>query len=74
LLGLRRSSASVEEWADAAPEPVAQAEQVARYHGLNALDALHVAAAIALGADGLVTTERPTKPLHRVTGVAVVGV
>lgn len=48
------------------------AEGVAVQHGLNALDALHVAAAITLGADELVTTEKPAKPIYRVNSVRVV--
>lgn len=64
--------ASVIAWADATPGLIEHAEQIARQHGLNALDTLHVAAAVALGADELVTTERPTRPIHRATGVAVV--
>ena len=36
---------------------------------LNAVDALIVAAAVQLRADELVTTERPTSPLLRVTAI-----
>jgi len=52
---------------------VARAEEEALRLGLSALDALHVAAAVSLGADELVTTERPTTPIQRAAGVAVVG-
>lgn len=41
------------------------ADAVARQSGLSAMDALHVAAAFLLGADELVTTERPSKPIYR---------
>ena len=51
---------------------LAKAETEALPLGLSTLDALHVAAAVALGADELVTTEPPTKPIHRATGVTVV--
>ena len=51
---------------------LAKAETEALPLSLSALDALHVAAAVALGADELVATERPTKPIHRATGVTVV--
>jgi predicted nucleic acid-binding protein len=47
------------------------AEELAALHGLNALDALHVAAATSLGAEHLVTTEGPDKPIHRGTHVQV---
>jgi hypothetical protein len=39
--------------------------------GLNGMDALHMAAAETAGAEELVTTERPTSPLLRVTSVRV---
>ncbi len=62
----------VAAWAHLDDALVHGAEQFALRLGLSALDALHVASAIVLGADELVTTERPTKPIHRATGVAVV--
>jgi hypothetical protein len=40
-------------------------------HDLTAMDALHVAAAKAVGAIELVTTEKPTKPMFRCEGVSV---
>ena len=39
--------------------------------GLSALDAFHVAAAKFCGAEELITTERPTTPLFRVTGIVI---
>jgi predicted nucleic acid-binding protein len=39
--------------------------------GLSALDAFHVAAAKVSGAEELVTTERLTTPLFRVTGIII---
>lgn len=59
-------------WAEPLDRLVANARREAAQHGLNALDALHVAAAVMLGADELVTTEAPRKPIHRVTSVKVV--
>ncbi len=41
------------------------ASREANRHGLNAMDALHIAAAYLLDADELITTERPQKPLYR---------
>ena len=64
--------ARVVAWASLDAALVERAEREALDHGLSATDALHVASAIALGAAELVTTERPTKPIHRATGVAVV--
>jgi len=40
--------------------------------GLGAMDALHLAAARLLRADELVTTEKPTKSIHRSSLVNVV--
>lgn len=42
--------------------------------GLSAVDALHVAAAETTGAVELVTTERPTSPLSRVTSIQVISI
>ena len=39
--------------------------------GLAALDALHIAAAKSSGAEEFITTERPTTPLFRVTGIVI---
>jgi hypothetical protein len=36
------------------------------------MDALHAAAALLLGADEFVTTEKPGKPIYRVDGFQVV--
>ena len=38
------------------------------------MDALHVAAAILLGADQIVTTEKPGKPIYRADALHVVHV
>jgi Predicted nucleic acid-binding protein, contains PIN domain len=39
--------------------------------GLAALDALHIAAAKCSGAEEFITTERPTTPLFRVSGIVI---
>jgi predicted nucleic acid-binding protein len=70
----RRYFARVVAWANPIDELVGRAEQEAAQHGLSALDALHVAAALMLGADELVTTEGPRKPIHRATSVRVVAI
>jgi len=44
---------------------VASADAEAMTAGLGAVDALHVAAAKATGAEELITAERPTSPLFR---------
>lgn len=50
---------------------VTEAESEAEQAGLSAADALHVAAARSGGCDELVTIEKSTKPLFRVTGLTV---
>jgi predicted nucleic acid-binding protein len=50
---------------------VAQAHAEACAFGLAALDALHLTFAKAGGAEEFITTENPTQPLFRVTGIAI---
>ena len=64
---------SVSRWVPSSPELSDRALHLAREHGLGAVDALHVAAAEAEGAE-LVTTERPSKPMFRVTAVTVTSI
>lgn len=60
---------SVAAWAEPSPALVEKASELARNHGLAAMDAIHVAAALDLGADEMVTTEGPFKPMFRVPGI-----
>lgn len=69
-----RFFASIVEWAEPVADIVARASPIAVRSGLAAMDALHVAASAILGADELVTTESPGKPLFRTTIVAVVSI
>lgn len=62
---------SVRAWAPVSNALLEHAHHLAVTHGLSAPDAIHVAAAIALQADELITAERPEKPMHRVIGVRV---
>ena len=50
---------------------ITQAYAVACTFGLSALDALHVTVAKSGGAEAFITTERPTQPLYRVTGLLI---
>lgn len=61
-------------WATPMTAVIARAEWEAAQYGLNALDALHVAAAVLLGAEELITTEGPRKPIYRTTSVRVVAI
>jgi predicted nucleic acid-binding protein len=60
------------EWASDLKAIVHLAMSEADRHGLAAMDALHIAAAIRLRAEEFITTERVGKAIHRVTGVTVV--
>ncbi len=57
--------AAVSVWISVSDDLVSDAIAEAARFNLSALDALHVVMAAAAGADEFVTTERPTKPIHR---------
>lgn len=59
----------VTHWAGADDRLMEHALNEAKRFGLAAMDALHVAAAVQLGADELVTTERTSKPIHRTSSI-----
>lgn len=61
-------------WAPLSAELSEQAFALASRHGLAGMDALHVAAALTLGAEEMVTTERRTSPLFRVPGLAITSI
>lgn len=61
-------------WANDLTHIVQEAYKIASHYGLAAMDALHVAAALSVGAEELITTEKRTKPMHRVTGITVVSI
>jgi hypothetical protein len=48
--------------------------EIAGTYGLAEMDALHVAAALQIQADELITTEKPTKPMHRVREIQIVSI
>lgn len=61
-------------WANELEEILELAQNLASENGLAAIDALHVAAAICVNADELITTEKPTKPMHRITRIRVISI
>ena len=61
-------------WADDLNAIVDLAEYLASKYGLNALDALQAASAIYLDADEFITTEKLTKPLHRITEITLISI
>jgi hypothetical protein len=42
--------------------------------GISGIDAIHVACAIVAEAMELITTEKPTKPIHRANGIKVISI
>lgn len=61
-------------WADADDTLVEAAIAEATAAGLGAADALHVAAAARLKCDELLTSEGPTKSIHRAKSVRIVSI
>ena len=65
---------AVTHWAKAEESVIADAFQEACQLGLSAIDALHVAAALSVNAEELITTEKLSKPIHRVTKLKVISI
>lgn len=62
---------TIEKWASNFQDIVKDAYKYAVRHGLSALDALHVASALTVGADEFVTGEKPTKPINSVSALKI---
>jgi len=58
-------------WVEPTESLLRPAALQAETYGLAAMDALHVAAALAGNASELITTEKLSKPIHRVQGLVV---
>jgi predicted nucleic acid-binding protein len=65
---------SVTHWSQPTEGLLNRATELASRYGLSALDALHVAAALATDSHEFVTTEQKNKPIHRVQEIAVVSI
>jgi predicted nucleic acid-binding protein len=65
---------AVTDWAAIDEQLLTDAFQQACQFGLAAVDALHVAAAISIGVEELVTTEKLSKPMHRVAAIKVISI
>ena len=64
--------AACQYWPDDNDQVIDAAMSEANAYGLNEMDALHVAAAFLVGADELVTIEKPEKSIHRAQSVTIV--
>jgi hypothetical protein len=62
---------AVTEWASDLGAVADAAQREASTCGVEAMDALHVAAAASLGAVELVTSEKPTRAIHRARAVRI---
>ncbi|WP_448273137.1 nucleic acid-binding protein [Nostoc sp. DSM 114160] len=65
---------SVTLWATNLEQIVQTGNRIASTYGLAAIDALHIAAALSVDAEEFVTTEKTTKPMHRVTEIQIVSI
>ncbi len=63
---------AVTYWANDTEQVIQNGYDIGCKYGLAAMDALHIAAAILVGAEEFITTEKPTKPMYRVTDIKVV--
>jgi predicted nucleic acid-binding protein len=64
----------VTHWANDVASLVPQAQAIAATYGIAAMDALHIAAALAIGAGEFITTEKDTKPMFRVTEIKMISI
>jgi predicted nucleic acid-binding protein len=62
---------AVTGWAHWDESLLHEAFALASRSGLSALDALHAAAALSIGAGEIVTTEKLGRPIHRIPGIRV---
>lgn len=65
---------SVAHWASDLEQITQMAHRIACTYGLAGMDALHIAAALSISADEFVTTEKSTKPMHRVVEIQIVSI
>jgi predicted nucleic acid-binding protein len=70
----RDSQGNAAVWATDLQAITDAALKEASTYGVEAMDALHVAAAALVGATELVTAEKPTRSLHRARSVAIVSI
>lgn len=65
---------AVSYWATEIDQIIQKADQEASESGLGAMDALHVAAAVLVGATEFITSEKPEKSIHRTKSIQVVSI
>jgi len=65
---------AVTYWANDIEKVIQDAYNIACQYGLAAMDALHIAAALSVGAEEFVTTEKKTKPMFRISSIKVISI
>jgi predicted nucleic acid-binding protein len=65
---------AVTYWANDKEKVIQDAYNIACQYGLAAMDALHIAAALSVGADEFMTTEKKTKPMFRISSIKVISI
>lgn len=61
-------------WASDLEQIVQMSDRIAHTYGLAGMDALHIAAALSIQATSFITTEKPTKPMHRVKEIQLISI
>jgi predicted nucleic acid-binding protein len=61
-------------WANDVERIMHDAYNIGCQYGLAAIDSLHVAAALSVNAEEFLTTEKPTKPMFRVTSIRIISI
>lgn len=65
---------TVSHWPDDNDAVITRAKAEAGKVGLSGMDALHVAAAVLMSAEELVTIEKPSKSIHRTRSIKVISI
>lgn len=65
---------SVRNWVPVNGALMSKAFFIAKKFGLSAVDALNISAALLDGSDEFITSEKATKPMHRVTEINVISI
>jgi predicted nucleic acid-binding protein len=63
---------AVSYWANDIDAIIEAAYQQSSQFGLGAMDALHIAAAVSVGATEFITNEKPEKSIHRTQSIKVI--
>jgi predicted nucleic acid-binding protein len=65
---------AVTYWANDIEKVIQDAYKIVCQYGLAAMDALHIAAANSIGVEEFITTEKPTKPMFRVSSIKLISI